>query len=100
MGYHVASNGTLSRDIITPGVTINEGASAGISSALLPFLKASKQKTALHQQNQRMVVLAPRHRTDNDYDPVLTLLGMGWIEERYKFERNGLLEPRWICAKN
>lgn len=99
MGYHVASNGTLSRDIVTPGGTIKESASAGFSSALLPFLKALKQKAALHQQKQRIVVLAPLGRTDNYYDQVLTLFGLGWIEERYKFDRNGLLKPRWICAR-
>ena len=100
MGYHVASNGTLSRDIITPGGTIKENASAGFSSALLPFLKAAKQNAALHQQKQRLVALSPLDRTDNYYDQVLTLFGLGWIEERYKFDRNGLLKPRWICTKN
>lgn len=100
MGYHVASNGTLSREIVAPGGTIKESASAGFSSALLPFLKTAKLKAALHQQKQRIVVLAPLDRTDNYYDQVLTLFGLGWIEERYKFDRNGLLIPRWICARN
>lgn len=100
MGYHVASNGTLSRDIITANGTIKENASAGFSSALLPFLKAAKQSAALHQQKQRIVALSPLDRTDNYYDQVLTLFGLGWIEERYKFDRNGLLIPQWKCAKN
>ncbi len=52
---------------------------------------------ALRQQNQRIVALDPLGRADNYYDQVLTLFGLGWIEERYKFDRNGLLKPRWTC---
>ena len=100
MGRHVATNGTLSRDVVTPNGTTRESASAGFSSALVPFLKASKQNAALHQQQQRIVALAPLDRTDNYYDQVLTLFGLGWIEERYKFDLNGTLKPQWICAKN
>ena len=96
MGYHVASNGALL--VMDSGGTIKESASAGFSSALLPFLKAAKQKAALHQQKQRLVALAPLDRADNYYDQVLTLFGQGWIEERYKFDRNGMLKPRWKCT--
>lgn len=100
VGSHVASNGTLSREIVTPNGTIKESASAGFSSALLPFLKAAKQGTTLHQQKQRLVALAPLDRTDNYYDQVLTLFGLGWLEGRYRFDRDGLFKPRWTCAKN
>lgn len=100
MGHHVASNGTLLREINTPNGVVKESASAGFSSALLPFLKASKQSVALHQQNQRIVALSPLDRTDNYYDQVLTLFGLGWLEGRYKFEREGTFKPRWICTKS
>lgn len=100
MGHHVASNGTLSLVAKTPNGAVQEHASAGFSSALLPFLKASKQGAALHQQKQRVIALAPLDRTDNYYDQVLTLFGMGWLEGRYKFDRDGLLKPRWICTKS
>lgn len=98
MGRHVASSGTLSHEVITPGGTVKENASAGFSSALLPFLKASKQNTAQHQQQQRIVALDPLERADNYYDQVLTLFGLGWIEGRYQFDRNGSLKPRWKCT--
>ena len=100
MVHHVASNGTLMREIITPKGTTRESASAGFSSALLPFLKASKQSVALHQQKLRIVALAPLDRTDNYYDQVLTLFGEGWLDGRYKFDRDGTLKPRWTCTKN
>lgn len=100
MAQHVASHGTLSLATNTPNGTVKERATAGFSSALLPFLKASKQGTALRQQKQRIVALAPLDRTDNYYDQVLTLFGMGWLEGRYKFDRDGQLKPRWICTKS
>lgn len=100
MGQHVARNGTLLHEINTPGGVVKESASVGFSSALLPFLKASKQGVALHQQNQRIVALSPLDRTDNYYDQVLTLFGLGWLEGHYKFERDGTFKPRWTCTKN
>jgi len=100
MGHHVASNGTLLREVNTTNGEIKERASGGFSSALLPFLKASKQSAALHQQKQRIIALAPLDRTDNYYDQVLTLFGLGWLEGRYKFDRNGLFKPRWTCARS
>lgn len=89
MGRYVDSNGTA-----------GESTSAGFSSALLPFLKASRLGNTLHLQRQRIVALAPMERTDNYYDQVLTLFGLGWLEGRYKFDWNGQLLPRWKCVKN
>lgn len=100
MGRYVASNGAPPREInVHSGVSDGSG-TAGFSAALLPFLKASKMTGALHQQNQRVLALSPFDKTDNYYDQVLTLFGLGWTEDRYKFDRNGLLKPGWICAKN
>jgi len=99
MGYHVASNSTLYREISTSNGIIKESTSAGFSSALLPFLKATKQGAALRQQKLRIVALSPFDRTGNYYDQALTLFGLGWLEGRYTFDRNGLFKPRWICTK-
>ena len=73
---------------------------AGFSAALLPFLKSSNLKRALHLQHQRVIKLAPLDQTENYYDQVLTLFGLGWLEGRYKFTQHGQLLPRWICVKN
>lgn len=88
MGKHVSGNGTT-----------GENASAGFSSALLPFLKASGLADTLHQQRQRIVALAPQDRDDNYYDQVLTLFGLGWLAGRYRFGRQGQLIPGWECAQ-
>lgn len=100
MGRYVASNGAPPREINVHSGVSNGSGTAGFSAALLPFLKASKMTVALHQQNQRVLALSPFDKIDNYYDQVLTLFGLGWIEDRYKFDRNGLLKPRWVCAKN
>lgn len=100
MGYHVARNGTMLREITTPNGVIKESTPAGFSSALLPFLKATKQGAALYQQKLRIVALSPLDRTGNYYDQALTLFGLGWLEGHYTFDRNGLFKPRWICTKN
>lgn len=100
MGRYVASNGAPPREVNVHSGTKNGSGTAGFSAALLPFLKAAKMTGALHQQNQRILALAPLDRTDNYYDQVLTLFGLGWIEGRYKFDRNGLLKPQWACTKN
>ena len=73
---------------------------AGFSAALLPFLKSSKLKRALHLQHQRVTKLAPLSQSDNYYDQVLTLFGLGWLEDHYKFTQHGQLLPRWTCVKN
>lgn len=99
MGRYLASNGMLQREINTSEGVIKGSASAGFSSALLPFLKASKLGKVLHQQRQRVIALSPLDRTDNYYDQVLTLFGLGWLEGYYKFDHNGMLKPRWTCAK-
>jgi len=67
---------------------------------LLPFLKASGLNDALRQQKLRLAALAPLERTDNYYDQVLTLFGLGWLEGHYQFARDGSLKPRWTCIKN
>ena len=100
MGRHVSDNGVPPREIDISTGASNGSGTVGFSAALLPFLKASKMASALRQQIQRVLALYPFGRTDNYYDQVLALFGQGWIEERYKFDRNGLLKPRWICIGN
>lgn len=100
MGRYVAGNGVPPREVNIRDGASNGSGPIGFSAALLPFLKASGMAGALHQQNQRIRALSPLDRTDNYYDQVLTLFGLGWIEGRYKFDRNGSLKLQWICAKN
>lgn len=100
MGRYVTSKGVPPREINIRSGASNGSGPVGFSAALLPLLRASGMAGALHQQSQRIRALSPLDRADNYYDQVLTLFGLGWIEGRYKFDRNGLLKPQWICTKN
>jgi len=90
----------LGQKIQTWDAATRDNIPAGFSAALLPFLKSSKLKRALHLQHQRVTKLAPLSKSDNYYDQVLTLFGLGWLEGHYKFTQHGQLLPRWTCVKN
>lgn len=75
----------------------------GFSAALLPYFDAAGDAASLARQRTRVAdglqqVLAAEAtalRQPPYYDIVLTLFGLGWLEGRYRFTRNGALEPAW-----
>lgn len=68
---------------------------AGFSAALLPFLRASDESTALETQRSRVLQAAAVRRTEAYYENVLTLFGLGWDQGWYRFGLDGRLQPRW-----
>ena len=100
MGRYVADHGMPPLQSQTREGVSSGGGPAGFSAALLPFLAASRQPDALRQQRLRIEAKSPLERSDNYYDQVLTLFGLGWTEERYRFARNGSLVPQWTCKQN
>jgi len=73
-----------------------EGA-PGFSAAVLPMLANAHLSTALQAHRKRA---ADHSLQDNQgyYSDVLTLFGLGWLEQRYRFNRAGLLIVRWTPA--
>lgn len=67
-------------------------AASGFSAALLPFLKAQEESTALQQQ--RLRVDARPIRPDAYYEQALSLFGMGWDHDYYQFSATGQLQAR------
>ena len=68
--------------------------SPGFSAALLPLLANAKQAAALQAHRLR----AANQSLQNDqayYSDVLSLFGLGWLEQRYEFSTNGQLGVRW-----
>ncbi|CNI55620.1 endo-1%2C4-D-glucanase [Yersinia frederiksenii] len=68
----------------------------GFSAALLPFLASSPapfNKQTLSQQQKRVQDSPPG--ADAYYSAVLTLFGQGWAQQRYRFNRQGELQPSW-----
>ena len=67
--------------------------SLAYSAALLPFLASVGAGKALAQQQAR---LADFHRSPKIYyDRALMLFGLGWMDGRYRFERDGHLVVAW-----
>jgi len=75
----------------------------GFSAALLPYLKANRQDALLAQQFARTQSMQRETLTTEYlknqrppyYDYMLTLFGIGWIEDRYKFLTNGKVQLLW-----
>lgn len=63
----------------------------GFSAALLPLL--SDYSLTLILQRQRVV--ANPFSAGAYFDSSLRLFGQGWDEERYRFDKEGLLIPQW-----
>jgi endoglucanase len=71
----------------------------GFSGAVLPFLSAARDKTALDQQIARVRLADDRAKRSNAatnyYDQALILFGMGWLDEQFRFDDEGQLQPVW-----
>ena len=65
----------------------------GFSAALLPMLANARMTAPLQTQRKRA---ADKSLQDNQhyYSDVLTLFGLGWLEQRFRFNRPGLLVVR------
>lgn len=75
-------------DVLT-GSMKNTG-SIGFSAALLPFLQSAQS-----QQNQLQQIKSRYASENNYYNNVLILFGLGWYENKFRFSRDGQLQPFW-----
>ena len=69
----------------------------GFSAALLPML-ANARKTAALQTHRQRAAEGSLQNNQSYYSDALTLFGLGWLEQRYRFNRAGLLNVRWTPA--
>lgn len=98
MARHLEKTGVPPLNVDTrQGVASGIGP-VGFSASLLPFLAASKLDAALRQQRLRLEAKPPRERSDNYYEQALALFGLGFVDGRFRFGRDGALQPRWPCA--
>jgi len=70
----------------------------GFSAAVAPFLKASNKNALLKSQTERAQLLRYLSPPAPYYDYVLSLFGMGWIENHYRFSDNGQINLNWNPA--
>ncbi|WP_116812740.1 cellulose synthase complex periplasmic endoglucanase BcsZ [Steroidobacter cummioxidans] len=71
----------------------------GFSAALLPMLANARMTAALQTHRQRAAD-GSLQNNQSYYSDALTLFGLGWLEQRYRFNRSGLLNVRWTPASD
>ena len=72
--------------------------SSGFSAALLPFFAANKDNSALEQQRLRLTAKPLSDNAASYYEQALGLFGLGWQQQRFRFDKLGLLQPAWDKA--
>jgi endoglucanase len=74
-------------------------ATPGASAALLPMLANARMSATLqvHRRRAAEECLQGNQQCQSD---MLTLFGLGWLEQRYRFNRAGLLSVRWTPVGN
>ena len=71
----------------------------GFAGAVLPFLATLHEDGLVRAQVSRLTADAGRARLGaptNYYDQVLILFGQGWLDEQYRFDEQGRLQPKWL----
>lgn len=66
----------------------------GFSAALLPLL--ASDSAALSTQRERLRSNPPL--ADAYYNQSLLMFGQGWDEQRYRFDKDGRLQPSWAAS--
>lgn len=82
------------------GTVVSHAAPPGFSAAMVPFLASSGEKmasaaqlhlvTAEFDRQTGLLGIPPRY-----YDQNLALFGLGWQEQRFRFNPDGTLRVRW-----
>lgn len=71
--------------------------SPGFSAAVLPMLAGAHLSAAL-QTHRKRAADESLQGNQGYYSDVLSLFGLGWLEQRFRFNRAGLLNVRWTPA--
>lgn len=89
-----AARGVAPESIDTVTLEAHGEAQAGFLAALLPLLVHFRLDAAVATTARRLRAQALR---DNQhyYNDVLTLFGLGWLDERFRFDRHGNLRLPW-----
>jgi endo-1,4-beta-D-glucanase Y len=90
----IAARGAAPESIDTVTLEAQGEAPAGFLAALLPLLAHFRLDAAVGTTAKRLRAQALR---DNQhyYNDVLTLFGLGWLDDRFRFDRHGNLRLPW-----
>lgn len=104
---HVSGMASYMKQHLTPpervdsvGRVIGLSGPPGFSAALIPYLRAAGAPTQAKQQLDRLTstknLTTGLYGKDSAYyDQNLALFATGWLEQRYRFDRDGRLLLRW-----
>jgi endo-1,4-beta-D-glucanase Y len=93
----VAERGTPPEVVDSQTLEMHGDGSPGFSAALLPMLANAHMTSTLQIQRLRAAE-GSLQNDQNHYSDALALFGLGWLEQRYRFNRAGLLNVRWTAA--
>ena len=82
------------------GRALSPNAPPGFSAAVVPYLQVIGLRASAKAQLDRLTAtrnptMGLYGRTPVYYDQNLTLFSTGWIEQRYRFDRDGRLRVKW-----
>ena len=91
IGALVNSKGQVAEKIVVATAQGSSWGGPGFSAALLPLFKGQSLESVLLSNTRRGIESGMGY-----YNQMLTLFGLGWLENRYRFEGNGYLVPAWV----
>jgi endoglucanase len=100
MAEYIKAHLTPPEKVDSAGNVISPSGPPGFSAALIPYLRAIGAGNQAKAQAER---LASTRNPVNGlygkdaayYDQNLALFATGWLEQRYRFDRDGKLQPHW-----
>ncbi len=100
MAAYLKSRPLPPQQVDPQGRVLNPNGPPGFSAALVPYLKALDMKSQANAQMDRLTATKDAAsglygKTANYYDQNLALFATGWIEGRYRFDREGKLRVKW-----
>ena len=104
---HVNGMAAYLKDHVTPpqivdsaGRIVDTNAPPGFSAAVVPYLTAVGLKTQARVQMDRLSATRDASsglygKNGSYYDQNLALFATGWSEQRFRFDKEGKLNPKW-----
>jgi endoglucanase len=89
-----AAKHPVPESIDTTRIEVHGEGSPGFVAALLPSLERSKANAAVQGARAQIEATALKNN-QHYYSDALTLFGLGWLDGRYHFDRQGRLQVPW-----
>ena len=100
MAAYLKSHPLPPQQVDALGRVVNPNAPPGFSAAVIPYLRVIGMQPIADAQVERLAATKDAAtglygKNANYYDQNLALFANGWIEERYRFDRDGKLRVKW-----